>query len=510
MAREYVTREEKRNKNTEIDLLEEIVTIMRKYFPELIDRFNLLTDYRHQSYVDYELKVIFVVRLMGLLISTKSMHEMTRTLNTEEAIKNLANICKVELKEIPHCDTINNVFERTKIIELEEINKYLIKRIIESKMIERYKIREKYYHVIVDATGLATSKIAYNEECLVKNKTDKNGKKYKEYSTYVLEAKLVAGDMVFSIGSEFVKNIREKIKGYKKIEKIKFKITKENAKEMKKKKAEIKNLSREKYKQDCELKAFKRLAEKIKTNYPRLQIILSGDALYANKTVLNICKENGWKYIIRFKEGRIPTLYKEFNKIVRYVEDGNESNEKNKELKYEFASKLDYNDYLINIVRYTEKKEVKVKSRGRGKNKEKTEEKETEFIYMTDLNLSNKNIVETVKIGRKRWKIENEGFNNQKNGTFNIGHLYSRNATASKAHYIVIQMSHLLRQLLEKGSKSIREDILFKRKTISEVSELLKKALTTQISNLEQTKNIQLRFVDQDYMDYTKEIVKSQ
>ena len=45
---------------------------------------------------------------------------------------------------------------------------------------------------------------------------------------------------------------------------------------------------------------------------------------------------------------------------------------------------------------------------------------------------------EELKIYRKRWKIENEGFNIQKNGTFDIGHLYSKNATAIKIHYLMI------------------------------------------------------------------------
>lgn len=492
MARKYVTRKEKREKDNETDLLKEIVTIMRQYFPELTERFNLLTDARHQSYVEYEMKVIFIVRLVGLLISMKSMHEMTRTLNTEEAIKNIAQICKVELKEIPHCDTMNNVFEKINIEELEEVNKYLIQRIIASKMGEKYKIRRKYYHIIVDGTGLATSRVEYNKNCLVKNKTDKNGNNYQEYSTYVLEAKLVLGEMVFSIASEFVENIRRKVKGYQKIENQKLQMQKN--KKITEKKTNKKNLSKNKFKQDCEIKAFKRLSKKIKTNYPRLKILISGDALYANKPVLEICKENGWKYIIRFKEGAIPTLYKEFNTVTRRLKDGNESNEKNKELKYEFASKLDYNDYKINILRYAEN----------------NKEKETEFVYITDLCLSNKNIIETVKIGRKRWKIENEGFNIQKNGIFDIGHLYSKNATAIKVHYILIQIAHMLRQLLEKGSASIKDDILFKRKTISEVSDMLKKTLTTQISNLEQLKHIQLRFVDQDYIDYIREQEKNQ
>lgn len=49
-----------------------------------------------------------------------------------------------------------------------------------------------------------------------------------------------------------------------------------------------------------------------KKEYPRLRIIISGDALYASKQVIEIRREKGWKYLIRFKEETIPTLYREF------------------------------------------------------------------------------------------------------------------------------------------------------------------------------------------------------
>ena len=39
-------------------------------------------------------------------------------------------------------------------------------------------------------------------------------------------------------------------------------------------------------------------------------------------------------------------------------------------------------------------------------------------MYITDLSITDKNIKETMYLGRKRWKIENDGFNIQKNGTF--------------------------------------------------------------------------------------------
>ena len=54
--------------------------------------------------------------------------------------------------------------------------------------------------------------------------------------------------------------------------------------------------------------------------------------------------------------------------------------------------------------------------------------------------------------GRLRWKIENEGFNVQKNGGFNLEHVYSRDPNARKVFYLLLQIAYLLFQLLEKGS----------------------------------------------------------
>lgn len=426
-----MNRKEKRARKEEINILKDLIMVINQYFPELINKFNGLTDLRNQSYVKYQMKVIFIVRLMGLMCEIKSMQGMTRELNTENAIRNIAQICGLELEEIPHCDTINNVFEQVKVREIEEIRKYMINILIRGKIIKKYLVREKYYHIIIDGTGLATSRKKYNENCLVKNKTDKNGKEYQEYSTYVLEAKLVVGEMVFSIGSEFVENGE----------------TKEE-------------------KQDCEIKAFKRIAEKIKKEYPRLKIIISGDALYACKPVIDICKEKGWKYIIRFKEGAIPSLYKEFETIVVKANESTKAN-------YEYVTKLDYQEEKVNIIKYIEPK------------------KQTEFVYMTDLPITNKNIENSINLGRKRWKIENEGFNIQKNGTFDIGHLYSKNQEAIKVHYLMIQIAHILRQLLEKGIKEIKQLNL----KLKEISQTLKYTLISEfIINLEVHRKVQLRF----------------
>ena len=107
-----MNRKEKREKKSELNILNDLVTIVKQYFPELIDKFNSLTDLRNQSYVKYKMKVIFIVRLLGLMCEIKSMHGMTRELNTKESMENIAQICGLELEEIPHCDTINDVLKK--------------------------------------------------------------------------------------------------------------------------------------------------------------------------------------------------------------------------------------------------------------------------------------------------------------------------------------------------------------------------------------------------------------
>ena len=92
---------------------------------------------RHQSYVTYKMKVIFMVRLLALMCEIKSMQKITREFNTNEAIKNIAQICRLSLEEIPHCDTINDVFRDVKVSEIEEIRKYMINKMIRNKMLAK-------------------------------------------------------------------------------------------------------------------------------------------------------------------------------------------------------------------------------------------------------------------------------------------------------------------------------------------------------------------------------------
>ncbi len=87
------------------------------------------------------------------------------------------------------------------------------------------------------------------------------------------------------------------------------------------------------------------------------------------------------------------------------------------------------------------------------------------FVYLTDLQVDADNIVEMVRAGRLRWKIENEGFNTQKNLGYNLKHKYSRCSwTAAKNYYQCLQIAHLLNQLVELSEQGKR--LLTGKKTL--------------------------------------------
>ena len=128
-----MNRREKRKLKEEINVFKDVVNIIKQYFPQLVGKLEKLTDTRHQSYVEYSMSRITVIRLLGLLCGIKSMRETTEKFNTEETIKNISNL----LEKIPHYDTINNVFEKLEIGELRKIEKYMVNRLIRSKMFDK-------------------------------------------------------------------------------------------------------------------------------------------------------------------------------------------------------------------------------------------------------------------------------------------------------------------------------------------------------------------------------------
>ena len=58
--------------------------------------------------------------------------------------------------------------------------------------------------------------------------------------------------------------------------------------------------------QDCEVKAFHRLAERLKRYFPRLPVMILLDGLYAQGPVMELCVKNRWDFMIVLKDKSLP------------------------------------------------------------------------------------------------------------------------------------------------------------------------------------------------------------
>ena len=75
------------------------------------------------------------------------------------------------------------------------------------------------------------------------------------------------------------------------------------------------------------------------------------------------------------------------------------------------------------------------------------------YSWLTNKRLSAANVASVAtQAGRVRFKIENQGFNIQKNSGLNLEHAYSLGEDTLKCFYYLLQIAHLFLQMLEMGS----------------------------------------------------------
>jgi len=406
-VKKRVTRRDKREALDTFNLCVELWKIINHFFPDLIPMIKRTKDHRHQSYIEYKKHVILFTRILVAVFRIESMRKTTESLNKVVCLKNISQILGLEeeLEELPHWSTINNYLEQLQASELEKIIQKLVVRLTRMRSFENSRIRNKYWQVIIDGTHLYTFSEQHCEHCLKREFKDEEGNVVRrEYYHVVLEAKLVIeGNMVISIATEFVENESQEVK-----------------------------------KQDCELNAFYRLAEKLKQNFPKLPICLGMDSLYAAAPVFSLCRKYNWHYIIRFKDGSISSLAKEFHALKHMEPSQTWSKiEDNVKKTYRYVTGILYQSHELNIVEY-EQSNLKYP-----------------FVFVTDLPISRRNCEQLVLDGRRRWKIENEGFNAQKNQGMGLEHMFSEDYTAIKNHYFLIQIGHMIAQFLEAGIKRL-------------------------------------------------------
>ena len=394
-------------KAKQTDLVYQIHQTIVHHFPELFRWMREIDDCRKKEST-YDLAELLTACLAMHLFKAESRNGFN---NLREDLRFAKNYKRLFKMRMPHMDAVDNVIRLLKTEQLERLKQQMVKVLIRRKVFHKQRYRRQWYCVAIDATGVASYQKQHCEQCL--HKTSKKGRT--TWFHNVLEARLVTPNgFSISLLSEWIENPTD-----------------------------------EDYdKQDCERKAFTRLAARLKQDFPRLPILILADGLYPYEGFFALCKKNHWPYIVTFKEGNLPTIWEETRELQIYQKN-NEYREfitkpdgNTEEQQYRWVTKMDYHGHTLNWL------ECKETTTHRNQ-KKALEETQCTFNHINDLPLQNGNIVLTSRTGRLRWKIENEGFNTLKNEGYGLKHKYSRvSYQASKNYYQLMQMAHLINQLM--------------------------------------------------------------
>jgi hypothetical protein len=379
----------------------ELFKTITHFFPDLFDQLRQIEDCRGRS--DYALSEILMAGITLFIFQQGSRNAFNNLRQEAKFAKHYRRLFKLRL---PHLDTVHRVLCRLPDEPLERLKQWLVKTLLEKKALHKYRLFGQYFVVAIDATGTMSCADQHCEQCL--HQTSKTGKT--TYFHNVLEAKLITPNgFAISLATEWIAN---PVGEYEK--------------------------------QDCERKAFVRLAAKLKRLYPRLPICLTADGLYPYQGFFDTCRANHWVYILTFQDGNLPSVWEEV-RALRPLSPGQHRREQRLqgqeriEQDFRWITDIDYHGHRLQWLECLDT----LTHLNSG------EQTATRFVHLTNLEVTAATVVVLSATGRLRWKIENEGFNTQKNLGYALQHKYARvNWQAAKNYYQCLQIGHLINQLV--------------------------------------------------------------
>jgi hypothetical protein len=372
-------------------------------------------DPRFRPYVTYHKRFLLWWGLALFLCKLGSRRQLDYQLNSdgEAVLANLNRLAQTAQDSRPVNKTLNYFLGRSGTAALVTLRQHMVNRLIRMKALDAARLYGRFV-ILVDGSGYLLFRSKHCEHCLTQQQGDTT-----LYMHQVLEAKLLGpGDTVLSIATEFIDN-RDAAD------------TPVGA-------------GAERRKQDCELKALRRLLARLRQDFPQLRICLSGDGLHACGEGFQVAKDHRCEFVYTFQPGRLPALWEDFQGLLRLCPDQRVewTTPAGTHEVYRWVNDLSYTDsdkrnWTLNAIHWQQTDRSG---------------QQREWSWLTRLEVNHDTVTSIATHGgRKRWCIENEGFNTQKNSGLNLEHAYSHGEQWA-SYYFLLQIAHLLLQLVEKGS----------------------------------------------------------
>ena len=384
------------------------------FFPELNSWIDEVPDPRSAPRVTYHKRFLLWWGLSLFLCKLSSRRQLDYQLNTDgpEVLNNLNRLAGTAQATRPVNRTLDYFLGKIGADPIAALRAQMVRRLIRTKALDSARLQGRFL-ILIDGSGYLVFRARHCDSCLTQRQGETT-----LYMHQVLEAKLLGpAGIVASIATEFIDN-------------------RDTA-------GASAGAGAERIKQDCELKALRRLMAKLRAEFPQVRICLVGDGLYACGEGFQVAKNSNCDYIYTFQPGRLPALWGEFQALLRLDPGRRVESVTPQGVKqvYRWVEDLPYTDSVGRAWTLAAIDCREIRPDGTG----------SEWSWVTSLGVDHESVVEVATNGgRERWRAENEGFNTQKNSGLNLEHAYSHTGWA--AYYFLLQIAHLLLQLLEKGS----------------------------------------------------------
>lgn len=397
--------------------------VMRAQLPVLLRRLEKIPDFRNPKKLKHKLTVLMIWGILLFVYQLSSRRQANQKLTRPMFLENLRAFFP-ELESCPHQDTLNRLLAGIDVDQIEEAHVELIRKLIRKKKFCRYLI-QNCYPIAFDGTQKHRGSELLDEQWQ-ERQVGKEGEKETQYYVYVLEASLAfQNGMVLPLLSEFLDYTQGDTSSNK---------------------------------QDCELNAFYRLAERLKRLFPRLPILVLGDGLFANGPVMALCRQYHWDFMIVLQDGSLPSVWEEVHGL-RELQERNQLDRTwgDRHQHFWWVNEIEY-CYGPNQRKRQKVHVVVCEEAWEEIDKEtnKPVAKTSRHVWLSSKQLNHGNVHERCNLGaRHRWGIE-EGFLVEKCHGYHYEHLFSHDWNAMRGYHYLMRIGHTLNVLAQYSTALIK------------------------------------------------------
>ncbi len=378
-----------------------LLQVIRAAFPKLNPWLNGLPDPRVQEKCLYTAAHLWWQVIATFLSRTGSRNGFDQQRQSGEAAFNLGLLCGQTAEDPrfegqPTVTSSDNAAYHASRVDPEAVAQVpvlMFRDLLERRTFDDARLFERWYLIVVDGSVKEKCRQGFTQG----GKSCTNGARYR----YILQASVVGPE------GTLIPLLHEEM--------------------------DIHNPELDK--EDCELKSFARLSQRLKKEFPKLPLCLVADSLYCCQAIVATCQRFDWKYILTLKEGRQPTTWDETLRLLPL----NRANRLRLLLGQDGqAGQQDFR-WIENVILGQHQTHVILQG------EITTQPSASLYAYITNFSQLTPQRVAVVvnRGGRERHLIE-DTFNTQKNNGIGLEHVFCAEVTASKNYYTMMQVAQTL------------------------------------------------------------------